>query len=94
MRRFLTAAMITAGIALMVVSYVGLSAPWGAWGVGNSDPRLPFAPALFILGVVLTFGSALVYEILPERDDRRGAGTDRPQRPDGPDPRPLEAGDQ
>jgi len=57
------------GVLLMVVSYFGLTAPWGASGEGNSQPRLQFSPALFILGVMLAFGSAVVYELLPDRDD-------------------------
>lgn len=74
MRRFLTASMIATGIALMVVAYLGFAAPWGADGITNSDPRVPFAPVLFIVGVMLTFGSALVYEMFPERrNDRDGA---------------------
>jgi hypothetical protein len=39
-----------------------------------SNPRVPFAPALFILGVMLVFIAAIVYELLPERGDR-----DRPE---------------
>lgn len=32
-----------------------------------SDPRLPFAPAVFIAGVVLVFLAAVAYELLPDR---------------------------
>ena len=70
MRRALTIGMIVLGIALMAVSYLGLTAPWGAESVSNSDPRLPFAPLVFVVGVMLVFGSALVYELLPDRFDR------------------------
>ncbi|OFW67067.1 MAG: hypothetical protein A2Z12_04045 [Actinobacteria bacterium RBG_16_68_21] len=59
--------MIIVGIALMVISYFGLAAPWGADSVANSDPRLQFAPLLFVLGVMMAFGSALVYEMLPDK---------------------------
>jgi len=69
MRKALTVGMIIAGVALMVLSYMSLAAPWGNSTVANSNPRLQFAPALFVLGVVLAFGSALVYEMLPDRDD-------------------------
>ncbi len=71
MRRTLTIGMIVVGIALMVISYFGLSAPWGAEAVDNSNPRMPFAPLLFILGLMFAFGSAAVYEILPDRDRDR-----------------------
>jgi len=67
MRRGLTIGMIIVGIALMVISYFGLAAPWGADSVANSDPRLQFAPLLFVLGVMMAFGSALVYEMLPDK---------------------------
>jgi drug/metabolite transporter (DMT)-like permease len=68
MRKALTIAMIVVGIALMVVSYFGLAAPWGAESVANSQPRMQFGPLVFVIGVMLTFGSALVYEMLPDRD--------------------------
>jgi drug/metabolite transporter (DMT)-like permease len=71
MRRALTIGMVVAGVALMVISYFGLTAPWGAESVANSDPRLPFAPLLFVIGVMMAFGSALVYEMLPDRFDRK-----------------------
>ena len=69
MRKALTIGMVVAGVVLMVFSYVGLAAPWGASAVANSNPRMQFAPALFVLGVMLAFGSALVYELIPERRD-------------------------
>ncbi len=69
MRKGLTIGMIVAGVSLMAVSYFGLTAPWGAEGVSNSEPRMQFAPLVFVLGVMLAFGSALVYEMLPDDDD-------------------------
>ncbi len=69
MRKGLTIGMIVGGIALMVISYFGLTAPWGAESVANSEPRLQFAPLVFVLGVMMAFGSALVYEMLPDRDE-------------------------
>ena len=68
MRRSLTIGMIATGLALMIISYFVLAAPWGADSVANSDPRMPFAPLVYVLGVVMAFGSALVYEMLPDRD--------------------------
>lgn len=55
------------GIVLMVVSYFFWTAPWGAVEVANSDPRVQFAPAIFVFGVILAISSALVYELLPDR---------------------------
>lgn len=66
MRKFLTGAMIVIGVALMLLGYF-LAAPWGVESVANSDPRLPFSPAIFVLGVIMVFSSALVYELLPNR---------------------------
>ncbi|MEX1207477.1 MAG: hypothetical protein WEE36_02575 [Acidimicrobiia bacterium] len=70
MRKRLTIGMIVVGIALMAISYFVLSAPWGVESVANSNPRMQFAPLVFVVGVMMTFGSALVYEMLPDRFDR------------------------
>ena len=67
MRRAVTILMIAGGVAAMAVSYFGLSAPWGASGVDNSDPRVQFAPLLFLAGIVSVFLAAVVYEVLPDR---------------------------
>jgi len=68
MRRTITTVTIVIGVALMLLGYF-LAAPWGADTVANSDPRMPFAPAIFVLGVVTVFASALVYELIPNRYD-------------------------
>lgn len=70
MRRTITLGMIVGGVAAMAVSYFAFSAPWGASAVENSDPRVQFAPVLFLLGIVSLFLAAVVYEILPDRRDR------------------------
>jgi hypothetical protein len=59
-------AMIVIGVGLMLLGYF-LSAPWGADSVADSDPRLPFSPAIFVLGVITVFSSALAYELIPNR---------------------------
>lgn len=66
MRRAITMAMIVVGVALMLLGYF-LAAPWGAETVANSDPRVPFSPAIFVLGVIVVFSSALAYELIPNR---------------------------
>ncbi len=68
MRKGLTIGMIIVGIALMVISYFALSAPWGVETVSNSEPRMQFAPLVYVLGVMIAIGSALVYTMLPDRD--------------------------
>lgn len=67
MRRTWTLLSVAIGLTLMIVSYFGLAAPWGADTVANSNPRVEFAPLLFVLGVMAVFGAALVYELLPDR---------------------------
>jgi len=60
---------LAAGVALMIISYFVLAAPWGFPPESEdfSNPRLDFAPLLFIIGVMATFISAIVYELWPER---------------------------
>lgn len=69
MRRGLTIGMVVVGVGLMVLAYFGLAAPWGVETVANSDPRIAFAPLIYVLGVMLALGSALVYTMLPDRAD-------------------------
>ena len=66
MRRATTFTMIVSGLVLMVIGFAG-AAPWGADSVANSDPGFVFAPLVFIVGIMLAFGAAVVYEILPNR---------------------------
>lgn len=70
MRRLLSGLSIIGGLTLVVVSYFVLAAPWGTESVRNSNPRLEFAPALFVLGVMSVFLSAVVYELWPDRRKR------------------------
>ncbi len=66
--------MVLAGLLLMVVSYFRFAAPWGFPPSSDlySNPRVEWAAAWFVLGVMLAFLSAVVYEILPE-GGRKGA---------------------
>lgn len=50
--------MVVSGFALMALSYFGLAAPWGFHA-----PRIPYAPLVFIIGVVLVYTSAIAYEL-------------------------------
>ncbi len=70
MRRTLTTLFILVGLGLMVVGYVS-SAPWGASSVADSNPDFLGAPTVFIIGIVTILAAALVYELLPARDDDR-----------------------
>ena len=69
MRRTITILMVIAGFAIQAVSYILFSAPIGlSTSPVYSNPRLPFAPLLFILGVMVVFLAAVFYELLPERE--------------------------
>jgi len=69
MRGFLTLLMIILGFGLQLVSYFYLAAPLGIpVSPVYSEPRLPYAPLIFVLGVMLVFLAAVVYELLPDRN--------------------------
>ena len=71
MRTILAILMVIVGFALQAVSYFLLAAPIGVPTTPEfSNPRLEFSPLLFILGVVLVFLAAVVYELLPEKESR------------------------
>ena len=72
MRAFLTILMIVLGFALQAVSYFFLAAPLGIpTSPAYSDPRLPFAPLIFIIGVMLVFLAAVVYELIPDKQAQK-----------------------
>jgi len=75
-RRFIVWAMVLIGFGLQAVAYFALAAPLGKpTDVSFSEPRVPFAPLLFIVGVGIVFSSAIVYELLPDRPrDRTASG--------------------
>lgn len=53
-----------AGLSGMLAKLVLPSTPSSP---AYADPRLPFAPAVFIVGVMLVFLAAVAYELLPDR---------------------------
>ena len=68
MRKAMALLTLLVGLALTVVGFM-LSAPFGSLdSPAIADPRLPFAPTLFVLGVMLLFFSAVVYELYPDKD--------------------------
>ena len=68
MRQALTISVLGAGLILAVAGFF-LAAPIGPTRAPDiSDPRVIFAPGIFLVGVVLAFGSAIVYELLPGPD--------------------------
>ncbi len=67
MRKTLFWLTLLAGLALAIVGFM-LAAPIGpVVDPAISNPRLPFAPTIFVLGILLLFASALVYELLPNK---------------------------
>ncbi len=68
MRTTVSILMVVLGFALQAVSYFFLAAPIGQpTSPAYSDPRLPFAPLLFIVGIALVFLAAVVYELMPDK---------------------------
>lgn len=71
MRATIALTMVVLGIVLAAVSYLFLAAPLGPPSSPiYSNPRLVGAPAIFILGILLVFSAAVVYELLPEKESR------------------------
>lgn len=68
MRKLLMIHLLVIGAVITVATYLLLAAPWGfpPDNESFSNPRLDFAPVLFILGIVMMFSGVLVYELLPE----------------------------
>lgn len=64
LRTMLTAA--TAITALVLIA-LGLADSFRLFSGHEIDPRVPFSPVIFATGVMLLFGSAVVYEVLPAR---------------------------
>ncbi len=68
MRKFVFVLTIVIGLALAVAGF-SLAAPIGPTADPvYSNPRMPFAPAMFTLGVMIVFLSAVVYELFPGGD--------------------------
>ena len=61
--------MIVVGLALMVFAYFFWAAPWCANGVECSNPTLEWSPAIFVLGVILAFSSAIYYEVAKDKEE-------------------------
>jgi|APSaa5957512622_1039677.scaffolds.fasta_scaffold266165_2 hypothetical protein len=66
MRTTLAVIVLILGLGLAVAGFF-LAAPIGATVSPEvSNPRLLFAPGIFVIGVVLFFLSAIVYELVPD----------------------------
>jgi hypothetical protein len=68
MRLVLSLVFLFGGAALATVSYFALAAPIGTpIDESFSNPRVDFAPSLFVIGVSIALIAAVVYELLPNR---------------------------
>ncbi len=66
MRIFWTLGLVIAGFVLQLMSYFKWAAPLGVpVSPAYSNPVVPFAALIFVLGVMLVFIAALVYELIP-----------------------------
>lgn len=67
MRRLLAGALIVGGLIIMAVSYLALAAPWGfpPSAESFSNPVVPFAAGIFVIGVLIFFLAAVAYELMP-----------------------------
>lgn len=66
MRKIWTLALVIVGFALQLVSYFYWAAPLGVpTSPAFSNPVVPFAALFFVLGVMMVFIAAVVYELLP-----------------------------
>lgn len=68
-RGVITLAMILVGLVLMVVAYFFGAAPWCVDEVACSNPRIPWSPAIFVLGVIIAFSSAIYYEVAKDKEE-------------------------
>ncbi|MBI2874267.1 MAG: hypothetical protein HYY09_04215 [Firmicutes bacterium] len=61
--------MIVGGFVLQALSYFVLATPLGTPSSPVfSDPRLLYAPVVFIIGVMSVFLAVVVYEVVPEKE--------------------------
>jgi molybdopterin-containing oxidoreductase family membrane subunit len=61
-RGFVTLAWAAVAVGLIVF---GLTDSFRLWSGGELDPRVPFSPVIFAVGVMMLFTSAVVYELWP-----------------------------
>jgi Ni/Fe-hydrogenase subunit HybB-like protein len=67
-RTIIALGMVIGGFVLQAFAYFFLAAPLGIpTSPVYADPRVPFAPVIFIAGVMLVFLAAVAYEVLPEK---------------------------
>jgi hypothetical protein len=68
MRLIVTNLMALAGLTLMAVSYFRLAAPWCATSVSCSDPTLPWAASLVVLGILIAISASIFYAVYKDSE--------------------------
>lgn len=68
-RGFVTVGMIVAGLILMIWSYFFGAASWCVEGADCSTPPVEWAPAIFVVGVIVAFSSAIYYEVAKDKKE-------------------------
>ncbi len=64
-----TLTLLTVLVAITLI-VVGLADSFRMFSGAEIDPRIPYSPIIFAMGVVLLFASAVVYELVPEANRR------------------------
>ncbi len=62
-RGWITTAIAVVGVGLMVVSYLFWTTPACNTTVACSNPRVPFAAGIFVLGVLIAFSAGAFYSV-------------------------------
>ena len=90
LRMTVVLALVAFGLLIQAIAYFRLGASWAfpPDSVAHSNPNVPFAPVVYLSGVIMVFAAAVVYELWPdsasaeEEAALRQAGNAEPQRVD------------
>ena len=63
MRAIVTTIIIVAGLGLMLISYVAFATPSCNDAIACSEPVVPFAAGLIVLGLIVAISSAIFYSV-------------------------------
>jgi len=66
-RTIVTSLMVLLGVGIMVVSYAFMATPACNTSVVCSNPPVPFAAGIFVLGILIAFSSGIFYTVYKGR---------------------------
>ncbi len=66
-RTIVTSLMVLLGVGIMVVSYAFMATPACNTSVACSNPPVPFAAGIFVLGILIAFSSGIFYTVYKGR---------------------------